>query len=108
MATERLGGGSMSVNMYKKSDAQPDRRGKLKIDRDLPAGEYEIAGWLKKNEQGENYLSLSLSAAYVKPEGDNRRPAPGVPPNAQAPRASGQRPTPQAPSEPQKDDTIPF
>ena len=58
------GNGSLFKNQYKKSDAQPDYQGTIK----LPDGtDQQIAAWVKDGTKGK-YFSLKLSAPYVKDE----------------------------------------
>jgi uncharacterized protein (DUF736 family) len=58
------GNGSLFKNEYKKSDAQPDYQGTIK----LPDGtDQQIAAWVKDGTKGK-YFSLKLSAPYVKDE----------------------------------------
>jgi uncharacterized protein (DUF736 family) len=58
------GNGSLFKNEYKKSDAQPDYQGTIK----LPDGtDQQISAWVKDGTKGK-YFSLKLSAPYVKDE----------------------------------------
>ena len=68
--------GTLWPNDYKKTDAHPDLKGDVFMDRDLlnslmikqPDGlvKISIAGW-KKNFNGKEVVSISASAPYVKP-----------------------------------------
>lgn len=56
------GNGSLFKNDYKKSDAQPDYQGTIK----LPDGtDQQIAAWVKDGAKGK-FFSLKLSDPYQK------------------------------------------
>lgn len=48
----------------KKSDKQPDYRGKLNVN----GKEFEIAGWLKDTKNGDKFLSLKIQEPREKKE----------------------------------------
>ena len=78
--------GALFVNQRKEKDTHPDHRGNLEIDRDLikelvnqvnngeQFGKMEVVGWNKSSDRAGNYISLSASKPYVKPE-DQPQPA---------------------------------
>ena len=58
--------GSLFVNDQKQSANQPDRKGSIRV-----AGvDYWVSGWLKKTQQGQSWLSLS-----VTPKDQKQKPA---------------------------------
>lgn len=49
--------GSLFINDQKQSANQPDRKGSIRV-----AGvDYWVSGWLKKTQQGQSWLSLSVT-----------------------------------------------
>lgn len=70
--------GTIRVNDRKEKDTHPDRKGSALID----GTEYWISGWLKKDKNGEPYLSLAFKAkdTETKPKDGGlsgaRKPAP--------------------------------
>ena len=55
--TPRDNSGSIFINDRKTGESQPDRRGTCLI-----AGrKFKISGWLKKDAQGQPFLSLSFT-----------------------------------------------
>lgn len=55
--------GTLGENLYKKTEAHPDMKGKCQIE----GVEYNISGWLKEGKNGSFY-SLSFSVKQDKPE----------------------------------------
>jgi hypothetical protein len=53
---QRDNSGSMFANKKKEQDNHPDRTGSIMVD----GKEYWINGWLKKTQEGETWLSLSV------------------------------------------------
>ena len=51
----------------KKSDSQPDYKGKINVD----GVDKEIALWVKESKSGLKYFSVVISNPYVKPEQTN-------------------------------------
>lgn len=49
--------GALFVNTRKERENQPDRNGSINVD----GVDYWISGWLKKDRNGKNYLSLSVT-----------------------------------------------
>ena len=63
------GNGSLFKNDYKQKETQPDMKGKATLEN----GEIvDVAGWWNEGKSGQ-YLSISISAEYVKEE--NETPA---------------------------------
>lgn len=58
----------MFVNKSKKAENHPDREGTFMLN----GVEYKIAGWLRKNDKGEPFLSLT-----VKPKEDKGKSSGG-------------------------------
>lgn len=49
--------GSLFINDKKDNENQPDRKGSIRV-----AGvDYWVSGWLKKTQQGQSWLSLSVT-----------------------------------------------
>ena len=48
----------------KKNDNHPDRRG---TGKDEQGNEYEVAGWLKRTKNGDEYVSCKLSPKRDQP-----------------------------------------
>ena len=65
MAFLKVGGGSLSVNKYKKHDAQAQYSGKITIN-DV---QYELGAWVKENEYGK-YFSIAVSQKVDAPVRD--------------------------------------
>ncbi len=49
--------GALFINRKKKKTGQPDRTGTCNVQGTT----YRIAGWIKQDREGNNYLSLSFS-----------------------------------------------
>lgn len=75
MANElKLGNGSFGKNKYKTKPMQPDFTG----SGSTPTGEkVAISVWIRTNDKGEEFYSISLTPPYVKPEQTNT-PAPAA------------------------------
>lgn len=57
--------GSIFKNDKKEKDTQPDWRGSIA----LPDGtQMELAGWIKRSNGGDEYISLKLSEPREKPD----------------------------------------
>ena len=68
------GSGSLFKNKFKTKENQPDRNGDFKLNGKL----YKISGWLKKDKNGEDYLSLSIKEKEDRaaaPVREGRRPS---------------------------------
>lgn len=70
MAEKRKNSGSLSTNSYKKTETQPDLKGKANYDcphckRNI---DFQISGWTKIGQDGGKWLSLSLQEPYKKDE----------------------------------------
>lgn len=68
------GAGSLFKNKFKTKDTQPDRNGDFKLGGKL----YKISGWLKKDKNGEDYLSLSIKEKEERtatPAREGRKPS---------------------------------
>ena len=59
----KLNHGAMFRN-EKKKDTHPDYRGGINVD----GVEKELAGWIKTDNKGNKYLSLTVSDPYKKEE----------------------------------------
>lgn len=79
--------GTIRVNDRKEKETHPDRKGSALID----GTEYWISGWLKKDKNGEPYLSLAFKAKDTE-----TKPKDGGLSGARKPAAS------------EPDDSIPF
>ena len=70
--------GCLFRNDKKTNDAQPDYRGKAKID----GKDWGLSGWIKTIQQGamqgQKMLSLAFSEPYQKPEGEPAATEPGA------------------------------
>jgi uncharacterized protein (DUF736 family) len=88
MANEKLGNGYIAPNSKRTNEKAPTHKGKLTIGET----KYDIAGWEATNDEGSTYLKISLTAPWVKPEGD-------VKATQQPKKISSEQPF---------DDTIPF
>ena len=86
--------GGLFLNTKKKSDAQPDYTGSVKVH----GVEYRLSGWVNKTKQGDDYFSLSLT----HPE-DPTLNKPQIP----TPSTGGAQPS-AAPPNVADDDDIPF
>lgn len=49
--------GTLFRNRFKRSDRQPDYRGRAVID----GCEYLVSGWLKTSQRGEKYMTLAFT-----------------------------------------------
>lgn len=56
--------GAIFKNTYKKTDSQPDYKGKCMVN----GKELEIALWVKDTKTGEKFFSASFNEPYVAPE----------------------------------------
>ena len=59
----KLNKGAIFPNEYKKTDSQPDWKGKINVDGKIK----EIALWANDHE-GKKYFGVQISDEYVKPE----------------------------------------
>lgn len=59
----RNNSGAIFKNEHKKTDSQPDYKGKVVVNNK----EMEIALWVKTSAKGMNYLSANFSEPYIKP-----------------------------------------
>jgi len=57
------GNGSIFKNQYKEKDGQPDYKGSVKLQ---DGTDKEVAGWIKQDKNGNQFLSLSISDPYKK------------------------------------------
>lgn len=57
MSEERDNSGAVFVNDHKQKDTHPDRKGSAKIN----GVDYWVSGWLKKDRNGKQFLSLSFT-----------------------------------------------
>lgn len=74
--------GALFKNKDKKQDNHPDYRGDFKLTQELldelavafgtGHDKVQIAGWIKKSQNGLTYMSLAISPPYRKD--DNRAP----------------------------------
>lgn len=76
---DKIGHGYIGSNKDAKSERHPAYKGKLTVDRDIPAGTtIWIAGWDKQNDRGR-YISLNAEVSN-EPGGERadvaRQPAP--------------------------------
>ena len=55
--------GVLFSNKKKTSDKHPDRTGSLNVD----GVEYWLSGWVKKDKNGQPFMSLSVKAKAPKP-----------------------------------------
>lgn len=55
--------GALFVNAKKVTDKHPDRNGSLNVD----GVDYWISGWLKKDKNGNTFMSLSVKPKEDKP-----------------------------------------
>jgi hypothetical protein len=73
---QKANAGNLWLNKYKKSDNQPALRGSVFVDRTLLENlisksdgalvELALAGWNKKTNAGDPYISLQASEPYKK------------------------------------------
>ena len=94
---EKLGRGSLGKSKKPMRGAGPEYFGSLTIDAPISAGEKVwLAGWIKENDHGEKFFSLSVE----RPPNQQRE----LPPRQQNSNfGSGSRPAPA-----DMDDDIPF
>ena len=57
--------GALWQNKYKQEDRHPDYKGKGNYN----GVEFDIAGWINKDKEGNTYLSLSMKEPFVKVQG---------------------------------------
>ena len=60
--------GSMFLNQKKEKDSHPDRTGSALID----GVEYWISGWVKKDKNGNPWMSLAFKRKEIKPDSVRR------------------------------------
>ena len=63
MEYDNTNSGALFVNPKKSTDKHPDRTGSLNVD----GVDYWISGWLKKDKNGNPFLSLSVNPKEEKP-----------------------------------------
>jgi uncharacterized protein (DUF736 family) len=88
--------GALFPNNYKSKDVHPDYKGKITID----GVEKAIAGWVKTDKTGKEYLSISISELQERTENNNFEP------NKLSP--SPQKPSPMEGIPSESDDDLPF
>jgi hypothetical protein len=71
--------GAIFVNDRKQRENQPDRTGTLNVE----GTEYFISGWLKKDRNGNSFMSLSVTKKEQQPE--QQRPVDDIDPNEEVP-----------------------
>lgn len=81
MAEKRKNSGALNPNLYKKTDMQPSYKGKGNYDcpHCKQNIDFELSGWLKTNEDGRQWISLSVQEPYKKPEVETQFPETEVP-----------------------------
>jgi hypothetical protein len=70
---QRPNSGALFTNKDKKTEKQPDFKGRILIGSDLldairNGDELEISGWKRETQYGKTWLSLSVGKVYRKPE----------------------------------------
>lgn len=64
--------GSLFKNQYKTEDKHPDYKG----DGIVNGKEVELAGWINKKKNGEEYIGITFEDKKPKKESENREEAP--------------------------------
>lgn len=96
MSYDNTDRGVLFKNLDKDKETQADYKGNINVN----GVEYWLNAWIKRDRNGNNFMSLS-----VKP----KQPAPQVANRANVSEAPKQRQAPQRPrSEPRDDDDCPF
>lgn len=91
--TPKPNSGSLWTNSYKKQDNHPDMRGDVYLDRSLLRRlldntsddliKVSISSWSRTTNNGRDYMSLSISEPYEKPQAQAYQPTkkqPSLPP----------------------------
>ncbi len=81
MAYENNGKGVLFKNNRKEKDTHPDYRGNIEFKGGVP---YELSAWLKKDKNGNTYMSLSVGDVKA-----DSRPAP-LPKHEETPKEAGE------------------
>ncbi len=84
---KKPGDGTIWNNDRKEKDTHPDRKGDVLLECPHCQKQFDawISGWIKRKQDGEQFLSLSVKAKDAPPGDRTAPPARSAPPRASVP-----------------------